>query len=101
MNYFWGNVFEYFKERRYAAVFFGTLAALVGTIALGALLIELIYAYDMERYLIYALPGLALLFSALLGRSLAQARARRRDRYKISPLSRDELTKARSKLLKR
>lgn len=101
MNYFWGNVFEYFKERRYAAVFFGTLAGLVGAIALGALLIELIYAYDMEGYLIYALPGLALLFSAWVGHGLARARARRRDRYKISPLSRDELTKARSKLLKR
>lgn len=100
MNFFWGNVFEYFKDRRYAAVFFGTLAALIGTLVVGAILYEVICAYDLQDYLLYSLPGLVLLVVAWIGRGILRARVRSRERYKISPMSRDELTKARSKLLK-
>ena len=100
MNYFWGNVFEHFKERRYAAVFFGTLMALGGLLIVGLILYQVICAYELQDYIIYSLPGAALILIAWVGRGFAQARARRRDRYKISPMSRDELTKARSKLVR-
>ena len=100
MNFFWGNVFDYFKDRRFAGVFFGTLLALGGLLLVGAILEQIICAYKLQGYLVYALPGVALVLAAMIGRSIARVRARRRDRYKVSQLSRDELRKARSKLVK-
>lgn len=100
MNYFWGNVFEYFKDRRLAGVFFGTLLALGGLLLVGAILLQIICAYELQGYLVYSLPGVAVVFAALIGRGMARARARRRNGYKSSPLSRDELRKARSKLMR-
>lgn len=100
MNYFWGNVFDYFKDRRVAAVFFGTLMALGGLLIVGLILYQIICAYELKKYMVYFLPGVALFFLAWTGRSIARARARRQARYETSPLSRDELDKARSKLAK-
>lgn len=100
MNYFWGNVFEYFKDRRYAAVFFGTLAALVGTLIVGSILYSVVCAYELQDYIVYSLPGVAIVLFTWIGSGIAKARARARDRYKISPMSRDELNKARSKLVR-
>jgi len=98
MDFFWGNVFEYFKERRYAAVFFGTLSALIVTLVAGAILYHVVGEFHLLEYWPYALPGVGLLLVALIWRAWRQARAQRLNQYKISPLSRDELTKARSKL---
>ena len=98
MNYFWGNVFEYFKDRRVAAVFFGTLMALGGLLIGGLILYQVICAYELQDYLVYTLPGAGLILLAWVGRCIA--RARRHERYRISPLSRDEVIKARSKLVK-
>jgi hypothetical protein len=100
MNFFWGNVFEYFKDRRLASVFFGTLLALIGVLVAGAIFFQVICAYNLQDYLVYTLPGVALMFVALTGQAIVRARRRRRDRYKSSPLSRDELRKARSKLMR-
>lgn len=100
MSYFWGNVFDYFKDRRIAGVFFGTLLALGGTLIVGLILYQVVCAYDMQEQVIYSLPGLGLLILLWLARRIMRARAHRKLRYRISPLSRDEITKARSKLLK-
>lgn len=100
MSFFWGNVFEYFKDRRVAAVFFGSLMALGGLLIAGLILYQVFCAYELGEYLVYSLPGVVLALLAWIGRGVARARARRRDRYKVSPMSRDELGKARSKLLK-
>ena len=100
MNYFWGNVFEHFKERRYAAVFFGTLMAMGGLLIAGLISYQVICAYHLEDYLVNSLLAVALISMGWIGRRIARARARRRDLYKISPLSRDEVSKARSKLVK-
>jgi hypothetical protein len=101
MSFFWGNVFEYFKERRYAAVFFGTLMGLIGMLAAGAIIYQVVCEYELERYWGYALLAGLLLSGGWIGRGILRARRRRRDRGGVLPLSRDELTKARSKLLKR
>lgn len=98
MNYFWGNVFEYFKDRRLGAVFFGSLAALLVTLAVGAILYRVVCAYELQRYLPAALPGIGVFSVAWIWRRISRWRARRADRYKSSPLSRDEKAKARSKL---
>jgi membrane protein implicated in regulation of membrane protease activity len=99
MDFFWVNVFEYFKDRRFAPVFFITLAILfAGPLAIG-LLLGLPNADDLLKYwpFVVAVIVSTVLISVL--RAVQRARARRKDRYKISPLSRDELNKARSKLV--
>ncbi len=100
MNYFWDNVFDYAKERRLAAIFFCTLLAMGGLLIVGAILFQNVGADDMVKYLLYSLPGSVLVLLVWIGRGIALARARRQARYKPSPLSRDELDKARSKLAK-
>ena len=98
MDFFWGNVFEYFKDRRLGAVFFGTLTALIGTLAAGAIFYQITDGfYPLEDWP-YLMSGIGLLLLALIWRGRKRARARRLNRYQPSPLSRDELHKARSKL---
>ena len=94
------NWFEFTKDRRFVPVFFITLAAMV-SVPLGAAIVTGKTEFgDWLKYwpFIVAVMVAGLLFS--IWRSLRRAQARRRDRYKISPLSRDELGKARSKLVK-
>lgn len=98
MDFFWNNVFEYFKERRYAAVFFGTLLAMIGALLLGTILYAIADGLHLLEYWSYMLLGIGLLLAGLMIRSFLRGRAARSIRYKSTPLSRDELTKARSKL---
>jgi hypothetical protein len=95
MDFFWTNVFEYFKDRRMAGVFFGTLLALVGLIIAGVIVYQI-----LGDKVVYLLPVAAAFFLISAARAILRARARRRNRYKSSPLSRDELKKARSKLMR-
>lgn len=98
MNYFWGNLFEYYKERRVAAFFFGALITMGVLLVIGCILFQIIRAFDLEGYLVYLPPCLTLIFCIWVGRGIARERARWRNRYKSSPLSCDELSKARLKL---
>ena len=79
MNSFWGNLYDTFKDRRYAALFL---------IALGALAL-----------LPILLPVMGLYVLARGWSAFCLARANRRNQLRYSPLSRDELRKARSKLV--
>ena len=79
MNSFWGNRYDTFKDRRYAALFL---------IALGALAL-----------LPILLPVMGLYVLARGWSAFCLARANRRNKLRYSPLSRDELRVARSKLL--
>ena len=78
MNSFWGNLYDTFKDRRYAALFL---------VALGALVL-----------LPILLPVMGLYALARAWSAFCLARANRRNKLRYSPLSRDELRKARSKL---
>ncbi len=100
MNYFWGNIFDYFKDRRLAGVFFGALLALIGLLPAGWLLYQFLCENNLAVYLLYPLTIGVLVFLFRLAQGISRALARRRDRYKSSPLSRDELSKARSKLMR-
>ena len=101
MNYFWGNIFDYVKDRRFVPVFFITLGVLFGVPLAVAVLVGTTNIKDYFQYwpvmLSVVVGGLVI----SIFRNVAQARAQRRHGYKVSPLSRDELSKARSKLLKR
>ena len=99
MNFFWANMLDYFRDRRFGVVFFGTLMALSGLLAAGYIITQIVIAYGLQAYLIYTWPAIGTAFLVWLGRVFRRNQARRRDRYKSAPLSRDELNKARSKLL--
>jgi len=100
MNYFWGNVFDYFKDRRVAGVFFATLLVLGGVFVAAVVAWRVICANGWQGYMVYALPGLGLLLVAWGWQGIRQWRAYQKIRYRSSPLSRDELAKARSKLIR-
>ena len=96
MDFFWSNLFEFFKDRRHAAVFFGTLAVIIGVLAIGAISYQVIDGLHLWEYM---LPGIGLLLVVMIGQVFLRMRASRSNRYKPSPLSRDEIIKARSKLM--
>ncbi len=92
------NWFDYFKDRRYVPIFFVTLLALfVGPLILG-IFFKIADAYNLLNYWPFAVIGTGLWLLVLIRRVIADMRARRRGRYEMSPLSRDERRKARSKL---
>jgi len=78
MNSFWGNLYDTFKDRRYGVLFLVSLAAL----ALSPILAPVMGLYFLGRG-----------WSAF-----RLARENRRNKLRYSPLSRDELRAARSKL---
>ena len=85
------HVFDYFKDRRYVPLFFITLSVL-------AVVMVLMKDLSIEVQMAYVLPGIGVLLMAVVVREIRRIRAERRNRYKSSPLSRDERSKARSKL---
>jgi hypothetical protein len=92
------NWFDYFKDRRYVPIFFVTLLALfVGPLILG-IFFKIAADNDLLNYWPLAAIATGLWLLVLTRCAIADTRARRRGRNKISPLSRDERTKARSKL---
>jgi len=92
------NWFDYFKDRRFAPIFFITLVVLfAGTPVIG-IIFQGADRYDLFKYWPYASSVIGFCLLVLAGRRFAEARARRRNRYKSSPLSRDEREKAQSKL---
>ncbi len=85
------------RSRRNFNLFVVSLAG-VGTLLIAGIII---HATGLIEHLQFTLPGFALWF-LVLGRQAvrrARARARRRERLQRSPLSRDELRVARSKLV--
>ena len=78
MNPYWSNLYDHFKDRRYAALFL---------IALGALVLSPIL-----------LPVMGLYFLGRGWSAFRLAQENRRNKLRHSSLSRDELRVARSKL---
>jgi len=92
------NWFDYFKDRRFVPLFFITLVVLfAGPLVIG-IFFQAADSYDLLKYWPFAAAWLGVLLLVLIGRSIAEARAQRRNRYKSLPLSRDERAKAQSKL---
>lgn len=83
-----------------AGMFFATLMVLAGILLAGWLCFQLIRAYELQDYVIYVLPFVIIALCVWASRNLSRARERWRYRYKSSPLSCDELRKARSKLVR-
>jgi uncharacterized membrane protein YfcA len=98
MSSFWDNQYDQFKARRHAAIFWSTLMALIGLLALGWCIAAVMSEFGLQEYLIEALPGIGILVLAWVWSRFRQARLRSRERLRRAPLSRDELRLARSKL---
>ena len=95
-------MFEYFKERRSAAVFYATLMASFGLLALALLAGQLSKNDDLVKYWSQGLAGVGVFGLVLLWRWYRLCRWRRlhpgQSRPVTAPLSRDEWVKARRKL---
>jgi hypothetical protein len=100
VNYFWSNLFEYAKERRNATLFLVSFALLPLVLLLGFFAWKAALALDLAAHWPLAIPGIGLIAFALVRWRIRQRRLRRLNRYKSAPLSRDEKTKARSKLIR-
>jgi hypothetical protein len=100
MKSFWGNLYDRYKDRRYAAIFLATFLIFFGLALPGVMLC--LQARPFTPPLVDVLPGIGVLvvaLAALVWRIIRRARAHRNPSG-FSSLSRDEWRKARSKLLK-
>lgn len=106
MNSIWSNLYDKFKDRRYGVLFFSSLIVVFVTFLLGAFLYNILGGIDFSRFNLQAhflqlLPGFLILMVALIWRAIRRARMRRGKRFRREELSRDEIRKARSKLMNR
>ena len=97
MSHFWTSFFLHLKDcGRSATLFMITLAGLLMLLVVIALLCE----YNVQGYVLRALPGAGVFAVIWAGVTTRRVRARRRERLVCPPLSFDERRKARSKLVK-
>jgi cobalamin biosynthesis protein CobD/CbiB len=95
MSPFWSSLFGHLKGCGQNATLF--LVALAGFVAL-LVVVALIVTTELRQYFTAALPWVAGFLVVWSGFTIRRARARRREQALHSPLSDDELAKARSKL---
>jgi hypothetical protein len=97
MSPFWTGLFEELRGRgRNATLFIIAVAILFVLLLIAAQIPREVYV----NYVLPVLPFAATLVGIGVVRALLQARARHRERLQRGPLSRDELNKARTKLVK-
>jgi len=95
MNSIWSNLYDRFKDRRYGLLFIISGVASVGLLVAGKVIIEVMGSINWEPYS----PGIIIFGLTLLWRKWRQL-CRPRERLKMTPLSYDEVRKARSKLVR-
>jgi hypothetical protein len=97
MSPFWGSLFDALRGRgRNATLFVAAVLVFLGLLLLGAWVPRAVYV----DYVLPALPWIVLMLLAGGARHYLLARRRKRQRIAAGELSRDELQKARSKLVK-
>jgi hypothetical protein len=101
MNYFWKSLFEAAGNRDPMGVACGILLKLIAGLAVVWVAYLLVCAAGLQEYLAYFLAGIAVYLCVRLVLGIQRLRARARDRYNSTPLSRDEIAKAKTKLAKR
>lgn len=108
MNSIWNNLYDKAKDRRYGALFFSSLVAFFVVFLLGALIYKILGGinfgpFDLQARFLELAPGILILTTALVWRGIrrARARAQREKSFRREELSRDEIRKARSKLVAR
>lgn len=104
MNSIWSNLYDKAKDRRYGVLFFSSLIAVFVVFLLGALLYNILGGidfgpFDVQSHFLELVPGMVILMAALAWRGVRRARAQRGKTFRREELSRDEIRKARSKLV--
>jgi hypothetical protein len=100
MNFLWDNIFEYWKERRYALLFVTSMFMVFALLLIACIVGELLQNQSSKEKAVYILPGVLVVLGVWAWGFIGRFRRRGDNRYEPSPLSRDELHKARSKLRK-
>ena len=100
MNSFWNNLYDQYRDRRYAALFLAILFIFLGLSIFGVMLCLHTNPLDWSEDFVAVCFGVGVSVAALVWRAIRRLRARRRNLPTSVSLSRDELTKARSKLAK-
>jgi hypothetical protein len=107
MNSIWDKVYDPVKDRRYGMLFFISLVALFCVFILGRLAWAIWTdlapeTSELQIWLLLTLLGISVFTSALICRELRSRRDRcdRKEMFERQELSRDEIIKARSKLVK-
>jgi hypothetical protein len=106
MNSIWNNLYDKAKDRRYGVLFFFSLFGCFGLLLIGALICKILEgidfgAFDLPSHFLELLPGFVIVMAALIWRGIRRARAQGGHRFRREELSRDEISKARSKLMSR
>jgi biotin transporter BioY len=106
MNSIWGNLYDKSKDRRYGVLFFSSLIGVLVAFLLGVLLCNIFGGidfgrFDLQSHFLELAPGIIILMVALVWKGVRRARAQRGKRFRREELSRDEIRKARSKLVNR
>jgi hypothetical protein len=108
MNSFWGNLLEHFKTKS-AWLFMPALLIFIALVLFSQGLASLCANVDFSsidyekiiRLLFWVMPAIVLLLVAGIGGIIRRSHIRRLKHYETLPLSRDEIRKARSKLVNR
>jgi nitrate reductase gamma subunit len=96
----WTNLYDRFKDRRYAAFFLCVLLSFLGSLVLGPVLIEGLLREVDPKVLLWIGTAFGALTSIGFFLIVRRLVARRNRRTRFPPLSSDELRAARSKLVK-
>ncbi len=104
MNSIWNNLYDRAKDRRYGALFFSSLVGFFVVVVLGVLVYNILGGmdfgtFDLQSHFLELLPGILIIIAAFVWRGIRRARAQRGKRFRREELSRDEIRKARSKLV--
>ena len=106
MNSIWNNLYDKAKDRRYGILFFFSLFGFFGLFLVGVLIFKILGgmdfgSFDLQAHFLELVPGIVILIMALAWRGIRRARAQHGKRFRREELSRDEICKARSKLVNR
>ena len=106
MNSIWNNLYDKAKDRRYGVLFFFSLFGFFGLFLGGVIICKNLEGVDLApldlpSHFLELLPGFLIVLAALVWRGLRRARAQKGSRFRREQLSRDEICKARSKLMNR
>ena len=99
MNSFFENLYDSVKDRRYGMLFFTTFLGFLVLVVFGTMIFAIAGANGWGDFILPALPGIGIFIVVLGWRLIRRTRKRRRERLQYPPMSRDELRKARSKLV--
>jgi uncharacterized membrane protein len=101
MDPFWSNIYDDCKDRRYGSLFFATLLGVSGIMALGGMIeVTTTNTSDFQSFLISILAVIIIVLLVFIYILCRRLRTPKTEGRNYSTLSRDELIKARSKLVK-